>query len=64
MAKRAVDRLSAKLDKHVASGEPVEIAEEFRVLTLQVIGELILGLSAEESERIFPQLYLPIVNEV
>ena len=32
-------------------------------MTLQVIGELILSLSAEECERVFPSLYLPIVTE-
>ena len=37
---------------------PVEIAEEFRVLTLQVIGELILSLPPDESERVFPELYV------
>ena len=64
MAKRAVDRLSLKLEKLKGSGQTIEMAEEFRILTLQVIGELILSLSPEESERIFPQLYLPIVVEV
>lgn len=63
MAKRAVDRLSAKLEAIRGTGECIELAEEFRVMTLQVIGELILSLSPEESERVFPQLYLPIVTE-
>ena len=36
---------------------------QFRVLTLQVIGELILSLTPEESARVFPDLYLPIVEE-
>jgi len=36
---------------------------QFRVLTLQVIGELILSLSPEESAEVFPNLYLPIVEE-
>lgn len=36
---------------------------QLRVLTLQVIGELILTLSPEESEQVFPDLYLPIVEE-
>eukprot|EP00039_Didymoeca_costata_P012152 m.173902 g.173902 ORF g.173902 m.173902 type:complete len:509 (+) comp15397_c0_seq8:109-1635(+) len=59
VAKRAVDRLSTKL----ASVKNIEIAEEFRVMTLQVIGELILSLTPEESERVFPKLYLPLVEE-
>ena len=33
------------------------------MLTLQVIGEAILSLSAEESDRVFPHLYLPIMEE-
>lgn len=33
------------------------------MLTLQVIGELILSLTPEESARVFPDLYLPIVTE-
>ncbi len=32
-------------------------------MTLEVIGELILGLTPAESARIFPDLYLPIVTE-
>ena len=63
VAKRAIDRLSEKLQQHVESGKPIEMAEEFRVLTLQVIGELILTLTPEESARVFPDLYLPIVDE-
>eukprot|EP00911_Craspedida_sp_UC1_P000520 UC1_evm1s394 len=63
VAKRAVDRLSAKLEAARLRGESVEIAEEFRVLTLQVIGELILSLTPEEASSVFPDLYLPIVSE-
>ena len=36
---------------------------EFRLLTLQVIGEAILSLSPEESDELFPSLYLPIMDE-
>lgn len=49
---RAVDRLSAKLAQHVGSGKPVEIEEEFRLLTLQIIGEAVLSLAPEESDRV------------
>ena len=52
-----------KLDRVRGTGQPIEIAEEFRMLTLQVIGEAILSLSAEESDRVFPHLYLPIMEE-
>lgn len=62
VAKGAVDRLSARFEAARGTGKPVEIAEEFRVMTLQVIGELILSLSPEESARVFPKLYLPIVS--
>lgn len=41
----------------------MELAEELRMLTLQVIGEAILSLSPEESDRVFPHLYLPIMEE-
>jgi hypothetical protein len=64
VAKRSVDRLSAKLEKLRGTGRTIEMGEEFRILTLQVIGELVLSLSPEESEAIFPALYLPIVIEV
>eukprot|EP00051_Salpingoeca_urceolata_P011397 m.141087 g.141087 ORF g.141087 m.141087 type:complete len:405 (+) comp17104_c0_seq3:191-1405(+) len=63
VAKRAVDRLSAKLEALRGTDETIDMAEEFRLLTLEVIGELILSLSPEESRRVFPQLYLPIVTE-
>ena len=63
VAKRAVDRLSVKLDALRGTGATIEMAEEFRILTLTVIGELILSLTPEESEAIFPALYLPIVIE-
>ena len=39
----------------------MEISEEFRRLTLQVIGESLMSLAPEESDRIFPHLYLPIM---
>ena len=30
---------------------------------MQVIGQAVLSMSPEESDRVFPQLYLPIVEE-
>lgn len=63
IAKRAVDRLSEKLETFVGTSKAVEIDEEFRHLTLQVIGEAVLSLSAKESDDVFPRLYLPIINE-
>eukprot|EP01134_Creolimax_fragrantissima_P005089 CFRG5089T1 len=63
VAKGAVDRMSVKLEKIRGTGVPIEIGEEFRLLTLEVIGELVLSLPAEESNIVFPDLYLPIVTE-
>ena len=63
ISRRAVDRLCKKLEKFKGTGEQVEMAEEFRKLTLQVIGEAVLSLSPEESDSVFPELYLPIVEE-
>ena len=63
IAIRAVNRLGEKLEKVRGTGEQVEMAEEFRKLTLQVIGEALLSLSPEESDNVFPELYLPIVEE-
>ena len=51
IAKEAVDRLSAKLAGIKGSGQPVDMAEEFRMLTLQVIGEAILSLPPEECDQ-------------
>ena len=63
MALRAVQRLCVKLDKALADGSVVEMAEEFRTMTLQVIGEAVLSLSPEESDSTFAHMYLPIVVE-
>jgi cytochrome P450 len=63
MALRAVHRLSLKLDKICVGGAQIEMAEEFRHLTLQVIAEAILSLSADESDSTFAHMYLPIVEE-
>ena len=63
IATRAVDRLCVKLEKIRGTGEEIELAEEFRLLTLQGIGEAILSLSPEESDEVMPNLYLPIMEE-
>ncbi len=44
-------------------GTTIEMAEEFRNLTLQVIAEAVLSLSPEESDETFARMYLPIVEE-
>ena len=52
VARRAADRLSAKLEEAKAAGRAVEMEEEFRLLTLQVIGEAVLSLPPEECDRV------------
>mmetsp|Transcript_9707 Transcript_9707/g.27751 ORF Transcript_9707/g.27751 Transcript_9707/m.27751 type:complete len:390 (+) Transcript_9707:123-1292(+) len=59
----AVERLSAKLYKIRGSGKSIDMEEEFRYLTLQVIGKAILDLEPEECDAVFPQLYLPVMEE-
>ncbi|KAL6779993.1 CYP745A1 [Auxenochlorella protothecoides x Auxenochlorella symbiontica] len=63
IAARAVERLATKLRKHKGTGQPVDMEEEFRLLTLQVIGEAILSLPPEECDRVFPPLYLSVMEE-
>lgn len=60
----AADRLTAKLEReHRGKGTVVEIGEELRHLTLQVIGRSVLSMAPEDCDAVFPQLYLPIVDE-
>ena len=63
MGFRAMQRLCVKLDEAKARGTVLEMAEEFRHLTLQVIAEALLSLSPEESDQNFAKMYLPIVEE-
>lgn len=63
IARRAADRLSEKLSTLRGTGTAFSIEEEFRLLTLQVIGEAVLSLPAEACDRVFPQLYLPVMEE-
>jgi cytochrome P450 len=63
MALRAVQRLCIKIDASIAAGTSINMSEEFRVLTLQVIAEAVLSLSPEESDQTFAHMYLPIVEE-
>ncbi len=68
----AVRRLMVKLDKCCVSENKgddtnekptIDIAEELRHLTLQVISETFLSLDPEESDTTFATMYLPIVEE-
>jgi len=63
IAKRAVDRLTTKLETRRGTGVAVDLEEEFRLLTLQVIGDAVLSLDPEECDRVFPALYLPVMEE-
>lgn len=63
IAKRAADRLSEKLEGIRNKKVAVDIEEEFRLLTLQVIGEAILSLGPDECDEVFPSLYLPVMEE-
>ncbi|KAL4435224.1 hypothetical protein ABPG77_001906 [Micractinium sp. CCAP 211/92] len=63
IAKTAVDRLCKQLEAYRNTGNPVDLEEEFRLLTLQIIGEAILSLPPDECDRVFPHLYLPVMEE-
>lgn len=63
IARRAADRLAEKLEKIRGKQVAIDIEEEFRLLTLQVIGEAILSLEPEECDKVFPALYLPVMEE-
>ncbi|CAM9439189.1 unnamed protein product [Discosporangium mesarthrocarpum] len=63
MAQRAVARLATKLDAIKGTGRTIEIGEELRHLTLQVISEALMGLTPEESDETFAKVYMPIVVE-
>lgn len=60
---RAVRRLSDKLAALKRSGDVMEIAEEFRHLTLQVITEILFSLSPSKCDESLAHMYLPIVEE-
>ncbi|KAG5501363.1 hypothetical protein JKF63_03175 [Porcisia hertigi] len=63
MTIRAVEHVFNKFEAIDAKNPFVDLSEEYRHLTLQVISESALSLSSEESDRIFPTLFLPIVHE-
>jgi len=59
----AVDRLMGKLDDCAKTGSTIDIGEELRHLTLQVISGTFLSLDPKESDATFARMYLPIVEE-
>eukprot|EP00590_Aulacoseira_subarctica_P006781 CAMPEP_0172414158 /NCGR_PEP_ID=MMETSP1064-20121228/853_1 /TAXON_ID=202472 /ORGANISM="Aulacoseira subarctica , Strain CCAP 1002/5" /LENGTH=418 /DNA_ID=CAMNT_0013150693 /DNA_START=929 /DNA_END=2185 /DNA_ORIENTATION=+ len=60
---RAVQRLCQLLDNAEKEHKVVDLSEELRHLTLQVISELFFSLSAKESDETFAKMYLPIMEE-
>lgn len=52
IAKSAVDRLSAKLEGARGRGVAVDLEQEFRLLTLQVIGDAVLSMEPDECNRV------------
>ncbi|CUG90468.1 cytochrome P450, putative, partial [Bodo saltans] len=61
--KRLMNSLEGSKEKKSGSVVCVDLAESFRCLTLQVIAEAVLSFTPEESDAVFPSLYLPIVTE-
>jgi cytochrome P450 len=59
----AAQRVAATLRKAMESDTAFDLAEEFRHMTLQVIGEAVLSMTPEECDATLPALYLPIVEE-
>ena len=60
---QAVQRLMTKMDHCEKTNTTIDIGEELRHLTLQVISAAFLSLEAEESDATFAKMYLPIVEE-
>jgi len=63
ITQRAMNRLFLRWDAAAASGEPVDVGDAFRIVTLEVIAEACLGMDADESDEVLPRLYEPIVAE-
>ena len=59
----AARRVAGTLRRAMQSDETVDLAEEFRHMTLQVIGEAVLSMTPAECDASLPALYLPIVEE-
>lgn len=61
---RLVNKMIKSMNQNINNPDyAVGICDEFRHLTLQVIGKSILSLSAHECSSTFPDLYLPIADE-
>lgn len=64
LAYGAAARVAAALDAARGRGDALDIAEEFRHMTLQVIGEAVLSMTPEACDATLPRLYLPVVTEI
>ena len=64
IGKRAADRLSQKLEMHRGSGQAVDMEEQFRLLTLQVIGEAMLSLPADECDEVPCHLHTQSISHL
>ena len=62
LTREAVDRLSLKIDAAKASNQPIEMEEEFRLMTLQIIGGAVLSLSPDECDQVLFQLQHSVVG--
>ena len=63
IAKRGVERMCVKLEEFRGTDTPVDVQAEFHLLTLQIIGEAVLSLPPEECDNVFPNLYIPVMEE-
>mmetsp|Transcript_24120 Transcript_24120/g.60663 ORF Transcript_24120/g.60663 Transcript_24120/m.60663 type:complete len:512 (-) Transcript_24120:208-1743(-) len=62
-AVRVTEKLLEALDRACETGEEVDMAEHFRVITLQVISLAVLSIPPEEADASLSALYLPIIDE-
>tara|TARA_R110002050_G_scaffold74087_1_gene159093 strand:+ start:2595 stop:2870 length:276 start_codon:yes stop_codon:yes gene_type:complete len=51
------------MEEHRKKDLPIELDEELRRMAIQVIGEAILSMDPALCDKVFPDLYLPIVEE-
>jgi len=63
IAWRAAGRLLERLGRFEGTGLAADMAEEFRRLALQVMGEALLGISPDEADRNLSTAFLPLVAE-
>jgi len=62
ISKKAAERFAAKVAA-AGPGAAFDMIEEMRHLTLHVVGDAILSITPDESDRTFARMYLPIVTE-